>query len=306
MMTAHHPVMVDAVLTLLKPHPGARIIDATVGLGGHAEAILRRLGPTGALIGLDRDAAMLRQAEKRLQPFAGQVRLVHARLSMLKQIVRATGSSTVDGVVMDLGLCSAQLDDPGRGFSFRGASASSPLDMRMDPTRGETAAELLERLDEDALVAVLREGGVSAPRKVARALRAKLPLHSCGELAAAVESLQTPRRRHHPATLVFQALRIAVNGEFEELEAALEDAVEVLAPGARLAVLSYHSGEDRRVKAFLQREARGCICPPDLPQCGCGRSPRLKLLARGESPDQNEVLRNRRARSARLRGAERW
>jgi 16S rRNA (cytosine1402-N4)-methyltransferase len=177
--------------------------------------------------------------------------------------------------------------------------------MRMDQDRGETAAELLARLDEAELTAVLREGGVPAPRRSARAIRSRLPIRTTHELREALRGIKLPRRRHHPATLVFQALRIAVNDELRELESALESAVELLAPGGRLAVLSYHSGEDRRVKEFLVREARGCICPPDLPRCGCGRSPRLEILTKGEGPDPDEVLRNPRARSARLRAAKR-
>ncbi len=307
MMTAAHlPVMVEPVLRILNPRPGEHIIDATVGLGGHAERILRGLGPDGQLIGIDRDPRMLRRAEEQLRPFGGAVSLVHARLAYLREVVRGAGLEHVDGILMDLGLCSAQIDDLGRGFSFRESEQLVPLDMRMDQERGETASQLLERLDEPELAQLLRAGGVPAPRRVARALHARLPLRTTQDLRDALRNVRLPRRRHHPATLVFQALRIAVNDELQELEQALESAVELLAPGGRLAVLSYHSGEDRRVKEFLAREERGCICPPDLPRCGCGRTPRLKIVARGEPPDPDEVLLNPRARSARLRGAVRW
>ncbi len=160
-MTARHlPVMVDAVTRLLRARPGARIVDATVGLGGHAERILRELGPEGQLIGVDRDTDMLRQTRERLRPFGGAVQLVHTRLSHLYEAVRASGVDRVDGILMDLGLCSAQLDDEGRGFSFRSEATPAPLDMRMDRERGETARELLERLDEAGLAEVLRTGGV--------------------------------------------------------------------------------------------------------------------------------------------------
>ncbi len=306
MTAAHLPVMVEPVLRVLHPREGARIVDATVGVGGHAEAILRRLGPTGELIGIDRDREMLRSCEERLRPFGSAVRLVHARLSSLREVVKGAGIEHVDGILMDLGLCSAQIDEPARGFSFKPSDEPLPLDMRMDQSRGETAAALLSRLDEVELVALLRQGDVPAPRRVARALRARLPIWTTQQLLDALHDVRLPRRRHHPATLVFQALRMAVNDELREIELALESALELLAPGGRLAVLSYHSGEDRRVKAFLAREARGCICPPDLPRCGCGRSPRLTLLTRGETSAADEILRNPRARSARLRGAERW
>ena len=307
MMTAAHlPVMVEPVLRILKPRPGERIVDATVGLGGHAELILRGLGPEGQLIGIDRDRNMLRRAEAQLRAFGGAVSLVHARLAYLHEIVKGAGIEQVDGILMDLGLCSAQIDDLARGFSFRESEQPVPLDMRMDQERGETASELLARLDERELTTLLREGGVPSPGRVARALRAHGPLRTTQELREALRGVKLPRRRHHPATLVFQALRIAVNEELQELERALESAVELLAPGGRLVVLSYHSGEDRRVKEFLAREERGCICPPDLPRCGCGRTPRLKIVARGERADPDEVLRNPRARSARLRGAVRW
>ena len=208
-------------------------------------------------------------------------------------------------VLFDLGVSSFQLDERARGFSFRSGSEAAPLDMRMDRRGGQTAAELLEQLDEPRLVAVLRDGGVPAPVRVARALRAARPIPTTQALLAALEGVRLPRRRHHPATLVFQALRMAVNEELAELDAGLEAARDLLAPGGRIAVLSYHSGEDRRVKSFLAREARGCICPPDLPVCGCGRTPRIAILARGERPDESEVTRNPRARSARLRGGER-
>ena len=302
-MSAHQPVMVEAVLRLLNPQPGGQIVDATLGLGGHAESILRELGPSGHLVGLDRDPKMLEQAEIRLRRFGSAAHLVHARLSELAQVVLAEGAERVDGILMDLGLCSAQIDDPARGFSFKPTPEPVPLDMRMDPEQPETAADLLERLDEEELACVLRAGGVPAARKVARAIRARLPIRTARELTEAIRAVALPRRRHHPATLIFQSLRMAVNDELHELESALEQAVELLAPGGRLAVLSYHSGEDRRVKQFLRDEARGCICPPKLPQCVCGRSPRLKLLGRGEGPAPEEVLRNPRARSARLRGA---
>ena len=306
MTEAHVPVMVDRVLEVLSPRPGARIVDGTLGLGGHAEAILERIGVDGALIGIDRDAELLASAERRLARFGRAARLAYARLSRLAEVVRGAGIASVDGVLFDLGVCSVHLDEPERGFSFgRDGATGALLDMRLDRSGGETAAELLERVDESGLTRILDAGGVPSPRRIARALLSRLPIRTTRELVDAVAGVRLPRRRHHPATLVFQALRMAINGELEELDAGLDAAVDLLCSGGRLAVLSYHSGEDRRVKQRLAQEVRGCICPPDLPRCGCGRRPRMKLIARGEGPSAEEVERNPRARSARLRGGER-
>lgn len=305
MSAAHQPVMVDEVVELLAPRPGARIVDATTGHGGHASAILEKLGPEGVLVGLDRDPEMLAVAGQRLARFGSAARLFHARFAFLREVVTGAGVAPVDGVLFDLGVCSAQLDATERGLSFRPGGAPVALDMRMDRSRGETAAELLARLEEPELVDLLRRGGVPFPTRVARALGAARPIDTVQQLVAALEGVRLPRRRHHPATLVFQALRMAVNDELAELDGGLAAALEVLAPGGRLAVLSYHSGEDRRVKEFLAREARGCICPPQLPVCGCGRKPRMRLLGRSRGPGAAEARRNPRARSARLRGGVR-
>lgn len=304
-MAAHVPVMLREVLELLAPKPGARVVDATVGAGGHAEALLLRIGPEGRLLGLDRDAEMLALSRKRLARFGDRVVLAHAPHSRLAEVARARGFEPADIVLLDLGLCSAQLDDRERGLSFRPEARQAPLDMRMDRSGGRTAAGLLRELDEAGLASLLREEDVPAPRRVARALVAAAPLETAGDLLDALSGLRLPRRRHHPATLVFQALRRATNDEGAELEAALGQAVDLLGPRGRLAVLSYHSGEDRRVKQALAREERGCICPPRLPACACGRTPRVKLLSRGQGPGEAEVAANPRARSARLRGAER-
>ncbi len=301
----HLPVMVGPVLRALDPAPNARIVDATLGLGGHAEALLRELGPEGRVIGIDRDAEMLARAKERLRPFGARFRGVQARFSYMSDVVRGQGLASVDGILMDLGVCSAHLDELERGFSFREEAADAPLDMRMDRSRGETAAAWLARADEGELTDALRAGDVPAPRRIARALRAGQPLRTVGDLLAALAEIPLPRRRHHPATLVFQAVRMTVNGERNELETALDVSVELLAPRGRLAVLSYHSGEDRTTKEFLNREAKGCICPPELPYCGCGRSPRMRIVVRGQRPSQQEIEANPRARSARLRAGER-
>jgi len=303
-MSSHVPVMLDAVLRALAPARGSRIVDGTLGLGGHAEALLGAIGPEGRLIGIDRDAEMLARAEQRLAPFGGAFQGVRARISYIADVVRGLECEPVDGILLDLGICSAQIDDDARGMSFRESAAGAPLDMRMDRGHGATAAELLQRLGESELAERLHAGGVPAANRIARALCARRPLRTVGELLEVLRPLRLPRRHHHPATLVFQALRVAVNEELDELDAALEAAVEILAPGGRLVVLSYHSGEDQRVKAFFRREVRGCICPPDMPACGCGRVPRLRSRP-AAAPLPNEVASNPRARSARLRTGER-
>jgi 16S rRNA (cytosine1402-N4)-methyltransferase len=304
-MTGHVSVMLQPCLRALNPRPGATIVDCTLGLGGHSEAILEELGSEGRLIGIDRDASMLQLAEQRLERFGSAFRGVHARFSYLGQIVRGAGLAAVDGVLMDLGLCSAHLDDPQRGFSFKPEARDAPLDMRMDRSSGETAAQLIARLAESELVELLRAGDVPSPVRVARAIIAARPIRTVGELRQALGKVRMRQRGHHPATLVFQALRIAVNQELEELQSGLESAVDLLSPRGRLAVLSYHSGEDRQVKRFMAREVKGCICPPELPYCSCGREPRLRFVVRGEKASEQEVRANPRARSARLRAGER-
>ena len=304
-MPEHLPVMLQETLDALAARPGARFVDGTLGLGGHAAALLEKTAPDGQLIGIERDATMLERARERLARYGSRFRGVHARFSALADVVQGAGADPVDGILLDLGLNSAQLDDAKRGLSFREDARDAALDMRMDQSRGETAAELLSRVDERDLEALLRDGEVPAPRRVARALIERRPLRTVGELLDALSAVVLPRRRHHPATLVFQALRMAVNDELRELEIALDDSIDLLTCGGRLAVLSYHSGEDRRVKTFIAREVRGCICPPDLPACGCGRTPRLRHIARGQQASDHELRANPRARSARLRAGER-
>lgn len=305
MTPEHLPVMAEAVTEAIHARPGAHLVDATLGLGGHAERLLEAVDPGGRVIGLDRDGEMLRRAEERLARFGPAFQGVRARFSYLKDVLRGLGEETVDGVLMDLGVCSAQLDSPERGLSFKREAQSSPLDMRLDRGHGETAAELIDRVNEPELCDILRAGGVPAPRRVARGILEARPISTAGELVDALRGVKLPHRRHHPATLVFQALRMAVNSELEELDLGLNAALEVLASGGRLVVLSYHSGEDRRVKRFLDAEVRGCICPPDMPRCGCGRQPRVKLIGRGDPASPEEVRHNPRSRSARLRAGER-
>jgi 16S rRNA (cytosine1402-N4)-methyltransferase len=312
MYEGHLPVLVEEVLEMLAPAPGSLHIDATLGGGGHAERILEAANPDGRLLGLDADALAIARVEARLaSQFGDRLVLRQANFRELADVAPEAGFGAVDGCLFDLGLSSYQLADRDRGFGFR---AGGPLDMRFDTTRGVPAAELLASLDTAELTALFRRYGEEpkAPR-IARAIvdaRTVAPVATAEELAALVERVAPPnprvRRRTHPATRVFQALRIAVNEELEALQAGLAAALDLLRPGGRLVVLSYHSLEDRIVKRFFQAERRGCVCPPDVPVCVCGRNPRLRLVTRPSlTPTDAEIDANPRARSARLRAAER-
>ncbi|MCX8068855.1 MAG: 16S rRNA (cytosine(1402)-N(4))-methyltransferase RsmH [Anaerolineae bacterium] len=299
----HIPVLVNAVLSWLQVCPGGVYIDGTVGGGGHAEAILTASAPDGRVLGLDRDPQALEFAWGRLSRFGDRVTLRHGSFAHLAAL--AADFAPADGVLLDLGLSSLQLADPERGFSF---TQEGPLDMRFDPTEDvPTAADLVNTLSVKELTDVLyRYGEERQARRIAEAIVAARPLHTTTELARLVERVVGGRReRIHPATRVFQALRIAVNRELEALEAALPQALDVLKPGGRLVVISFHSLEDRIVKQFLQRESRDCLCPPEIPVCVCGHRARLRILTpKPVRPDEAEVAANPRARSARLRAAE--
>jgi 16S rRNA (cytosine1402-N4)-methyltransferase len=312
MNEGHLPVLVDEVIEMLAPAPGSLHIDATLGGGGHTERILEAANPDGRLLGLDADPAAIARVEARLRPtFGDRLVLRQANFRELERIAPAAGFGAVDGCLFDLGLSSFQLADRERGFGFR---AGGPLDMRFDTSRGVPAAELLATLDVAELTALFRRYGEEPKAgRVARAIvdaRRVGPIASAEELAGLIERVLPPNprqpRRTHPATRVFQALRIAVNEELEALEAGLHAALELLRPGGRLVVLSYHSLEDRIVKRFFQAERRGCVCPPEVPVCVCGRNPRLRLVTRRSlTPSAAEIAANPRARSARLRAAER-
>ena len=312
MEEGHLPVLVDEVIEMLAPVPGSLHIDATLGGGGHTEQILEAANPDGRLLGLDADPAAIARVVTRLGPrYGDRLVLRQANFREIGTVAPSAGFSAVDGCLFDLGLSSFQLADRERGFGFR---AGGPLDMRFDSSRGVPAAELLASLDATELTALFRRYGEEpkAPR-IARAIvdaRRVAPIATAEELAALIERTLPPnprlRRRTHPATRVFQALRIAVNEELEALEAGLASALDLLRPGGRLVVLSYHSLEDRIVKRFFQAERRGCVCPPELPVCVCGRNPRLRLVTSPSlTPTAAEIAANPRARSARLRAAER-
>lgn len=312
MEPGHLPVLAEEVVTMLAPAPGSLQIDATLGGGGHTERILGATDPDGRLLGLDADGAAIARVDRLLRPrFGDRLVLRQSNFRALGRVAPEAGFGAVDGCLFDLGLSSFQLGDAERGFGIR---TGGPLDMRFDATRGVPAAELVASLDAAELTALFRRYGEEphAPR-IARAIvaeRAVSPIRTAEELAGLVERVapRTPpgRRRIHPATRIFQALRIAVNEELDALEDALTAALDLLRPGGRLVVLSYHSLEDRIVKRFFQAERRGCVCPPEVPVCVCGRSPRLRLVTRRSvTPSPTEIAANPRARSARLRAAER-
>ncbi len=312
MEDGHLPVLVEEVMTTLAPAPGSLQIDATLGGGGHTERILEATSPGGRVLGLDADPSAIARVRDRLQARYGE-RLVlrETNFREVGQVAPSAGFGQVDGLLFDLGLSSFQLADHERGFGIR---TGGPLDMRFDPTRGVSAAELVASLDTAELTALFRRYGEEPHAgRIARAIvatRASAPITTADELAELIVRVAPAgipgRRRIHPATRVFQALRIAVNAELEALEVALAASVELLRPGGRVVVLSYHSLEDRIVKHFFQAERRGCVCPPSLPICVCGRAPRLRLVTRRSVvPTAAEIARNPRARSARLRAAER-
>jgi 16S rRNA (cytosine1402-N4)-methyltransferase len=297
----HLPVLLDEALAFLDPRAGGRYCDATLGLAGHAEAVLERSAPDGRLIGLDRDPDAVAAARLRLQPFGDRVTLVHARFSEAREVLDRLGMMPVDGFLVDLGVSSPQLDRPERGFSFRN---DGPLDMRMDPTQGETAAELLRRVDEEELARIIREYGEERhAARVARFIvdaRRNDSLDTTGALAALVARAVPGREPgKNPATRTFQALRIAVNQELEQLEQLLSVVADCLRPGGRLCVIAFHSLEDRIVKQRLRALAgRG----PGGVKTG---TPVFRLLTKHVVvANREEQVRNPRSRSAHLRAAE--
>ncbi len=305
----HEPVMRADVVRLLlpMPRPGLRLIDLTVGLGGHSEALLEVAPPDAELLAIDRDPRALERAGARLARFGDRVHLVSSRFSGMRQAMDDLGWSSADAILADLGVSSMQLDDGQRGFSFQ---TDAPLDMRMDQTRGEGAAALVERLDERELSLLIRElGEEPAARRIARSIkRADESPSTTFALRAAIHRAVGPqrgRKKHDPSTLTFQALRIAVNAELDELDALLADLPECLAEQGRAVILAYHSLEDRRVKRMFALWAKPCVCPPEMPICQCGGKPSAKALTRRvATPSEEEIAENPRARSARLRAIE--
>lgn len=297
-------VLRDAVVTALVQSPGGCYVDATVGAGGHALAVLEAAGPQARLLGIDADPLALGIAERRLQDHTNQVVLVRGNFRDLAQICAANGFAAVHGVVLDLGLSSMQLADEERGFSFRSQGA---LDMRFGPEVEATAAQWLNEMSVAEIVATLRQYGEEPfAGRIARQIEAARPLRTAADLAAAVGRAVPQRKRNDSLARVFQALRILVNDELETLDETLPQVESLLAVGGRMAVISFHSLEDRAVKQFIRRESKGCTCPPELPRCVCGRQPALRPVTRkAVTPSAAEVAGNPRSRSAKLRVAER-
>lgn len=300
----HKPVLYQEVLEILNPLPGGLYVDGTVGAGGHSRGILERSSPDGKLIGFDRDPAALALAESNLAAYADRVTLIHSSYHELVSHLNKQNWHSVDGILIDLGLSSMQLDSPERGFSFR---YDAPLDMRFDPGQPFSAFDLVnESTAEELAEIIFRYGDERFSRKIASAIIKNRPLASTQELAELIKRVVPyTKSKIHPATRTFQALRIAVNNELEALEDFLPAALEVLKPGGRLAVIAFHSLEDRIVKQVFRQESRDCICPPEIPICVCGHQARIKEISRRPIvPEDSEIDANPRARSAKLRAAE--
>lgn len=306
MSADHVPVLRDRVVAWLAPTAPGLVVDATVGLGGHAAALLEAV-PGLQLVGLDRDPEAIERARQRLQPFSDRARLLQSAFAELPTVLRSLGCPPVAAILADLGCSSLQLDSAERGFSF---SRSGPLDMRMSSS-GPSAGDLVNGAAEDELVRVLRDYGEERrARRVARAIaeaRRRQPIRTTDELARLVAgAVGGGSQRIHPATRTFQALRIAVNDELGQLERFVGPAVRALRPEGRIAIISFHSLEDRIVKHSLRRLAGACVCPPEAPACSCNPERLVEVLTRrAERPSADEVAANPRARSARLRVARR-
>ena len=302
----HDPVLLQPVVDYLRPNrEDGTLVDATVGLGGHAEALLERYS-RAHLVAIDRDPRALKLARERLGRFGSRVTFAQGRHESLIDILKQSNLETISGLVADLGVSSMQLDEASRGFSFR---LDAPLDMRMGPD-STTAATLVNGLEEHELARILREYGEEPmARRIARAIveaRQSAPIETTGQLAAIVRGVKKSKPRDiDPATLTFQALRIAANEELVGLDRFIDDAVSVLESGARIAVISFHSLEDRIVKRALRRLKGECTCPPGMPVCGCGAKDLVSVLTgRPVTASEDEVNRNPRSRSAKLRVAE--
>jgi 16S rRNA (cytosine1402-N4)-methyltransferase len=300
----HIPVLLGQVLAGLQVEPGGRYIDATLGAGGHAAAILRASAPTGQLLGIDADPEAVFFSQRTLQPFGERATFQSGNFRDLRRIASALGFESADGVLLDLGLSSRQLAEAKRGFSF---SEDGPLDMRFNQSYGQRSADLVNHLPETELAQLLREYGEDRyARRIARAIVAARPVTTTSQLADLIAHTVGHREKIHPATRTFQALRIAVNDELGALTQALPQARDLLTPGGRLAVISFHSLEDRIVKRFYQNEARDCVCPPEAPICVCQHLATLRIISRKPiTPNGREITDNPRSRSAKLRIAER-
>ncbi len=304
----HTPVLLREAVDLLAPKAGGVYVDGTVGGGGHAAEILKRSEPDGILIGMDQDAEAVARCRERLSPYGSRVLLRRANFRDISEVLAEFGYTAVDGALIDLGVSWSQVKMPERGFSFQ---LDGPLDMRMDRSRPLTAAELVNTFSREELARIIREYGEERKAgAIARAIekaRARGPITRTVQLAGIVSSVFPPYapRRIHPATLTFQALRIAVNDEIGALREGLGQILGALKPGGRCVVISFHSLEDRIVKQTFVKEARGCVCPPRMAVCMCGQKPRFTIITRKPVvPGPDEAGRNPAARSAKLRAAE--
>ena len=304
----HTSVLLHECIEALNIQPDGIYLDGTLGGAGHSSEIVKRL-TTGRLIGVDRDRTALAAAEERLRPYLDRVTLVHSNFSEIRSILRELSVPGVDGMLFDLGVSSPQLDDAERGFSYM---ADAPLDMRMDRDDALTAAEIVNTWPADELRRIFYEYGEEryAPQVAAAIVRRRegKPIETTLELADVIRSAMPPqalREKQHPAKRCFQAIRIAVNDELGSVRRLMDDAIDCLNPGGRLAVITFHSLEDRIVKTAMQAAAKGCTCPPEFPVCVCGKRPRVTVLTRKPIVSgPAELAENPRARSAKLRGAE--
>lgn len=306
----HQSVLMNQTLNSLKLRPGGVYLDGTLGGGGHTEAILQATGPDGKVIGLDQDDEALAAASQRLKHFGERFCPIRANFAEMEQVLAAEGIAGLDGVLLDIGVSSHQLDEPDRGFSYM---QDGPLDMRMDRRGGQTAADLVAELSESELANLIyRYGEEKFSRRIARRIveqRAQTPIESTKQLAelisAAIPAAQRRKEKQHPAKRTFQALRIAVNDELGVLERGLVAAFASLKSGGRLSVITFHSLEDRIVKNYFAGLAKGCECPPEFPVCVCGKQPQALLITRRpQTATEDELQSNPRARSAKLRTVE--
>lgn len=307
---SHSPVMLEEVMEGLKLFSGGFYVDCTAGGGGHSEEILRRTSPDGKLLAVDRDPDALDAVQRRLKNYGDRVQLERANFVELQLVLNRLGTGKVDGILFDLGVSSYQLDNPQRGFSYM---EDAPLDMRMDPDQGETAANIVQKASKKELAGIIRKYGEEKwASRIAEFVvreRAKKPIETTGELVEIIKAAvpaAARRQGSHPAKRTFQALRIAVNKELEILKDAIRGAIEELSSGGRICIISFHSLEDRLVKETFKELSDPCVCPPDFPQCICGRVPQIKLITRKPiTPSEGELEQNPRSRSAKLRVAER-
>lgn len=299
----HLPVLLKAIITALQPKSTGRYLDGTLGAGGHSSSILDESAPDGEVIGFDLDPQALTLARQRLATYGERAHIVQASYTTMRVEAEKLGWGAVDGILLDFGVSSMQLDTPERGFSFL---HDGPLDMRFTPYATQSAADLVNTFPEADLADILfRYGDERLSRKIARTIVNNRPIHTTGELANLILKNIGKKERIHPATRTFQALRIAVNNELESIKTVIPLAMSLLKPGGRLAVISFHSLEDRLVKEYFRRESKDCICPPRQPVCTCGHKASLKEINRRPiEADEIEKQVNSRARSAKLRIAE--